>query len=127
MTWNTKWLESDVLQTTQSGQVTLEEINDMIANIQKELENTQSPIFIVWDISEMNAHPTKLKEIMDAAQPILNHRGIAAIIFIGLKNPVVKFLTTVVSTIGKLRFHIANDAKGAELILDKLKSTYTVT
>jgi hypothetical protein len=127
MAFEVKWKEEkSVLLIKISGEHSLEDNRLMIASVVEHLDQAKPPVFTVWELGEMAKYPHKVKEIWDTGQPLLKHQNLTHIIFLGLNNPILKFLTSVVSNMGHLRFHNESDWEGAERAIEKLKSTYSL-
>ena len=127
MPFEVYWKEENVVLCIKiTGEHSIENTRAMIARVVECLDKAQPPVFTVWDVGDMVNHPNKVKEIWETGQPLYNHPALTYVIFVGLKNPIIKFLTSVISSMGHLHFHNESDWEGVDRAIEKLKMTYSL-
>jgi hypothetical protein len=126
MPFEVSWREPHVLQVNLSGHHGMDENREMAAAVVEQLDSAKPPVFMIWDLSEMTDHPNNVKDLWETGRPILAHKTLTHVIFVGLNNPIIKFLTSIIPNMGHIRFHAEIDWQGVKSAIEKLKISYSL-
>lgn len=83
------------------GEVTIEKarhINDELAAM---IDQGEKPVHILFDLSEVGAVPNNLFKLREATH-IVTHPGLGWVVVAGIDNPLIQFLGSMVSQLGRL-------------------------
>lgn len=77
------------------------------------IEKGQAPVHIILDASRLTGYPRNIRVLKKASEPTANHPDLGWLLLVGFDNPVVKFFSTVLVQMFKLRFKQVGTVKEA--------------
>jgi hypothetical protein len=92
----------------------------------KFLETNHGPIHILVDPRAVDSHPRGLHAIRDASQIYSNHPNLGWMVFIGIENPITKFLTNVAFQVVRQQFKTVKTLEDALAVLQRVDSSLSV-
>lgn len=127
MSVQTKWLIADrVIETTFSGDITVEDLYANDENILPMIQAGQKPIHIICDVTRVDRFPTQIVPIKKSAESYLRHNKMGWFILIGLDNKVLRFLGQVIANASGVQMRQTATLEEAFTILRKVDPTLNI-
>jgi len=97
MATSTRWaIDNHVLITELSGDNTFDEIYNNDTQILELMQSSADTVHLIIDVSNIDKFPTKLGDIKSSSERYLNLHHMGSVVVIGINNPILKFLSTVI-------------------------------
>ena len=102
------------------GDVDSSELSALGEELNRFLNEGQSPIHVITDARNLGSFPTKAQDVRNALK---NLEAFGIDIIVGFKNPIAKFLATVMSRLSNFEVRLVDDMEQAENTLRRLDPT----
>ena len=114
------YISKRVLLVEHYGNITVETLRDVNAEMTQYLEDGDAPVHVISDSSQMDDFPTNVNQIRKIQWTILNDDRWGWMVAVGV-NSMVRFLVAVMSSIFGLRIKTADSIEEAEKILRRVE------
>lgn len=91
------------------------------------LEKGEAPVHFICDATSLTGYPRNIKVIQEATQISMKHPAMGWAILVGVDNPLVRYLASIIAQVIGLRFKVAGSLQEAESILEKLEAEQKTT
>lgn len=98
VTW---YVKNRVVLAQVAGDITLDHIHDLNYRLIELVDQGAAPVHIIVEMSEAGHTPTHLLKLREASH-ILGHAGVGWIIVVGLQNPFMNFLSSMLTQVGHM-------------------------
>jgi len=116
MPYQTFWyLDHKIAYLELIGDFSIEEMIESSKKVRDDfLDDSVKPTHLICDLRGLRGHPQRVKPILEASKIYLKHPAMGWVIFIGLENPVVSFLVTVITQITRTNFKAVSTLREAQ-------------
>jgi hypothetical protein len=96
----------------------VEEVNTYMCK--ELLEKGQAPVHIILDASQLTGYPRNIRVLKKASETTASHPDLGWLLLVGFDNPVVKFFSTVLVQMFKLRFKQVGTVEEAVTTIERV-------
>lgn len=123
MSYDISWyLDKRIILVTYHETLTIDELPAHFETLNQYRDDGEAPVHILTDMRRLEKFPMSLTAIRQAV-PALNGFGVD--VLIGMRQPVIHFMISVVTQFSKLELRQANSIEDALVIIARLDPTLT--
>lgn len=105
-TWHT---EGHIILVTLTGTTSLEEVHESDEKIYQMIRNHQNYVHVIIDVSQLDRFPTQLRQIKQSAELYLKLKTMGWVVVVSFNNPVISFLSTVITQVANVNLKQVNN------------------
>jgi len=99
----TEWFaENQIILTTFTGDLTLDEVTLANEEHYKLIANANKTIYVVFNVSQLVQFPTDVRTLKKSSDAYLSLDNMGWIMVVGIKNPILRFLSTILSQLANV-------------------------
>jgi hypothetical protein len=121
MAFQNRWLVEDrVVLVEFSGDITLDELMANDADMLRYVNSGTPPVHIICKLQGAKRFPTNISNISRSAKQYLTSPNIGWFLIVGVDNPLLTFIGSIVAQVSQLKFKQAADLDEALQVLGRM-------